>query len=196
MTPTSTDQPSTNSSQKHTKKMEWSITMNGATTKARSRGRSASVITTAPRLAAVALIGAGLLSACSASPGTTTAEKSAGNTTTSSASSSATGKATTKGGTAGAGVGARADLSDFTCDAASTGVWSAKGTLHNATRAAVKYSVLVSVSSTKTSTVVGSTTKTVTLDPGKSEQFTVDQVATHKGPGLACIAHVTRVSST
>jgi hypothetical protein len=176
--------------------MEWSITMNGATTKARSRGRSASVITTVPRLAAVALIGAGLLSACSATPGSTQAEKSAGSATTSKPSASATGKATTKGGTTGAGVGARADLSDFSCDAASTGVWSAKGTLHNATNAAVKYSVMVSVASTKTSTIVGSTTKTVTLDAGKSEQFTVDQVATHKADGLACTAHVTRVSST
>jgi hypothetical protein len=180
--------------------MEWSITMNGATTKARSQGRSASVITTVPRLAAVALIGAGLLSACSGAPGTTTAEKTAGSATaakpTDTATGKATGKATSKGGTTGAGVGARADLSDFSCDAASTGVWSAKGTLHNATNATVKYSVMVSVASTKTSTVVGSTTKTVTLDAGKSEQFTVDQVATHKPDGLACTAHVTRVSST
>ena len=60
----------------------------------------------------------------------------------------------------------------------------------------MKYSVLVSVASTKTSTVVGSTTKTITLDAGKSEQFTVDAVATHKPDGLACTAHVTRVSST
>lgn len=174
--------------------------MNGAMTKARSRGRSASVITTVPRLAAAVLIGAGLLSACSGTPGTTTAEKSTGSATASKPSSSPTGKATTKatskGGTTGAGVGARADLSDFSCGAASTGVWSAKGTLHNATNAAVKYSVMVSVASTKTSTVVGSTTKTVTLDAGKSEQFTVDQVATHKADGLACTAHVTRVSST
>ncbi len=171
--------------------------MNGATTKARSRGRSASVITTVPRLAAVALIGAGLLSACSGTPGTTTAEKSAGSATSSKPSCEPQpGKATSKGGTTGAGVGARADLSDFSCGAASTGVWSAKGTLHNATNAAVKYSVMVSVASTKTSTVVGSTTKTVTLDAGKSEQFTVDQVATHKADGLACTAHVTRVSST
>ena len=172
--------------------------MNSATTKARSRGRSARVSMTVGRLAAVALIGAGLASACSGThTGTTAADPSASTSPTSSKpTSSATGKATTtKGGTTGSGIGARADLADFSCGAASSGVWSAKGTLHNATNAAVRYSVMVSLASTKTSTVVGSATKTVTLDAGKSEQFTVDQVAVHKGDAVACTAHVVRASA-
>jgi hypothetical protein len=156
--------------------------------------------TTVPRLVAVTFIGAGLVSACSGGPGTDhAASASTGSASTGSASkgsATSTDRATAKGGKTGSAVGARADLSEFSCDAASTGVWSARGTLHNATPAAVKYSVLVSVASTKTSTVVGDATKTVTLDPGKSEQFTLDKVAVQKGGAVACTAHVVRAAAS
>ena len=167
--------------------------MNSAAT-ARSRGRWVSARTTVPRVAAVALIGAGLASACSGAPDSDATDKVA-SPAACTGSASPTGKATTKGSATGSGVGARADLADFSCDAASTGVWSARGTRHNATTTAVKYSVLVSVASTKTSTVVGDATKTITLDAGKTEKFTLDKVAVHKGDAVACTAHVVRASA-
>ena len=142
--------------------------------------------------AALALIASGLVGACSGG--------NSGNATTQDdqpkPSSSATGSAKDSGKNSASAeaVGARSDLQGFTCDAASTGVWSASGKVVNSTKKSAKYTVDVAVASVKTSTVVGSATKTLTVDSGKTVSFTVPTVATRKGDGFACTPHVTRAA--
>jgi hypothetical protein len=147
--------------------------------------------------AAVALIASGLVGACSSGDNSkdasTVAERQ-------SASASPTGSATgtekgsAKGSAGESRVGAGSDLQGFSCDAAKSGVWSASGKVFNSTKKSATYTVDVAVASVKTSTVVGTATKTVTVEPGKTVSFTVPQVATRKGDGLACYPHVTRAA--
>ncbi|KRF21951.1 hypothetical protein [Phycicoccus sp. Soil802] len=150
--------------------------------------------------AALALIASGLVGACSGgNSGKATTQDDQpkpSSSATGSAKDSAkdSGKDSGKNSASAEAVGARSDLQGFTCDAASTGVWSASGKVVNSTKKSAKYTVDVAVASVKTSTVVGSATKTLTVDSGKTVSFTVPTVATRKGDGFACTPHVTRAA--
>lgn len=141
-------------------------------------------------VASVVIVGAAA-SACT-SPDQPTAS---GSTTSATSQGSPTGSTTTtkgKGSAQGSAVGARSDLAGFSCTPSSSGVWSATGTLENSTKASAKYTVRISVALTKSSSEIGSSTKVLTLEAGKRQQFSVDAIATHSPKGVECFAHVTR----
>ena len=146
--------------------------------------------------AALALIASGLVGACSGgnSGNATTQDDQPKPSSSATGSAKDSGKDSGKNSASAEAVGARSDLQGFTCDAASTGVWSASGKVVNSTKKSAKYTVDVAVASVKTSTVVGSATKTLTVDSGKTVSFTVPTVATRKGDGFACTPHVTRAA--
>ena len=56
----------------------------------------------------------------------------------------------------------------------------------------LQYTVRVSVSSSKSSTVVGSADKSFELAPGKSVKVSLPEVATSTAKGLVCIPAVTK----
>jgi hypothetical protein len=98
-------------------------------------------------------------------------------------------------GTSTAAVGAKADLSGFTCKADDRGSWTASGTLTNSLDKVQSYELLVTVSKAKTGTVVGSVSKSYRVKSKDEVKVTLpDFVKGQKAKGLTCTSHVVRSS--
>lgn len=92
-------------------------------------------------------------------------------------------------------VGASADLVGAICEY-SGGAWNLTGTLKNSQKSPQNYTVRISVSDKKTSSVVDAVVITQKLDPGKSAKL--DKTAIIHSPnsvGLNCLINVTRKSA-
>jgi hypothetical protein len=142
----------------------------------------------------MAAIGLGLLGACTSGP-----DSPAPGTRPSGASQAAgtptEGATTTKGTTTPSAKGAVKDLAGFRCKADSKGLWSATGQLTNSDSAVGHYTLVVSVYSTKTSTVSSEATRTFDLKPKQKTAFSIDKVAQANGKDLDCTAQVTKAKS-
>ena len=134
------------------------------------------------RSTAIALLLAGLAAACSGN------EPDPGPTGTQSSNPSASGTASSEGTV----QGARQELEDFECSANDKGVWAAKGTITNNSGSSQKYTVNVSLTNKKTSTVIGSASRTVEVASKKSTQFSMPKVASSTQRNLLCIPLVTK----
>ncbi|GAA2165298.1 hypothetical protein [Pedococcus bigeumensis] len=94
-------------------------------------------------------------------------------------------------------VGAKADLSGFSCSADDKGSWTASGTLHNNLGTAQTYRLLVSVAKVKTGTVLGSVAKSYDLKAGEERKVTLPDFADgNQAKGLSCVSHVVRGTAT
>ena len=134
------------------------------------------------RSTAIALMLAGLTVACSGN------EPDTGPTGTQSSKPTAKGKASTESTV----QGAREELEGFECSANDKGVWAAKGAITNNSGSSQKYTVNVSVTSKKTSTVIGNAKKTVEVASKKSTEFSMPKVASSTQKDLLCIPLVTK----
>lgn len=131
---------------------------------------------------ATVLMLAGLTVACSAN------EPDPGPTGTPSSKPTAKGKASAVNTV----QGARQELEGFECSGNAKGVWAAKGTITNNSGSNQKYTVNVSVTDKKTSTVVGGATKKVQVASKKSAEFSMSEVATSTQKNLLCVPLVTK----
>jgi hypothetical protein len=88
-------------------------------------------------------------------------------------------------------AGAITDLSNFHCSASADGIWSAEGTLTNATSAPRTYDVTVAVAKRNSSEVLGMKQISRTVKAGKKLTFKV--AAVHKGASTSaqCVPVVT-----
>lgn len=131
---------------------------------------------------AIAIMLAGLTVACTGN------RPDNGRTETQSSKPTAKAQASSEGTV----LGARQELEGFECSANDKGVWAAKGTITNNADSSQKYTVNVSVTSKKTSTVVGNATKTLVVASKKSTEFSMPEVASSTQKNLLCIPLVTK----
>lgn len=89
-------------------------------------------------------------------------------------------------------VGARADLTDFSCATTGQKRWAASGTIVNNADEDASYLVRVSVIVTDTSEVVVSRDKELEVAAAGREKFTFNGLRGRTGDGLECAARVVR----